>query len=66
MPKNAIVEFLGDLMSPILQDSGDNLSARVKKTDRQVLKTQKNNGKHKYSATRYPNGTVVETKTTKK
>ena len=51
--------------SSILEKPGDNLSARVTDSGKQVLKVSKNNGKSKYSATRYPNGTLVETKTTK-
>ena len=41
------------------------MSARVTKSGRQVAKVSKDNGNSKYSATRYANGTVVETKTTK-
>lgn len=52
--------------SGILNQPGDKLEARVTNSNRQVLKIQKDNGKGKYSATRYPNGTVVETKVTKK
>lgn len=50
----------------VLQNPGDNLSARVTESDRKVLKVETNNGKSKYSATQYPNGTIVETKTTKR
>lgn len=50
----------------MLQNPGDNLSARITKTNKKVLKLETNNGNSKYSATQYPNGTVVETKTTKK
>lgn len=49
----------------ILNNPGDKLEARVTDTNRQVIKIQKDNGRNKYSATRYPNGTVVETKVTK-
>jgi len=61
MPKNeiAIIEQAG------LKNPGDKLSARVTDTGRQVVKVETNNGANKYSATRYKNGTVVETKTTK-
>jgi len=61
MPKNKIaVVQQADLSKP-----GDKLSARITPTERQVIKIEKNNGLDKYSATRYPSGTVVETKTTK-
>jgi len=49
-----------------IQNPGDKLSARVTNTYRKVLKVETNNGESKYSATQYPNGTIVETKTTKK
>lgn len=52
--------------SGILNQPGDKLEARVTNSNRQVLKIQEDNGKAKYSATKYPNGTVVETKVTKK
>ena len=45
---------------------GDELSARVTPTERKVLKVHTDGGKQKYSRTEYKNGTVVETKTTKK
>ena len=62
MPKNgiAVVNQVG-LVNP-----GDNLSGLVTETGRKVLKVAKNNGADKYSATQYPNGTIVETKTTKR
>lgn len=41
------------------------MSACVTNNGRQVFKVSKDNGNIKYSATRYQNGTVVETKTTK-
>lgn len=50
----------------ILDKPGDKLSARVTDSNRKVLKVEKDTGDFKYSATQYPNGTVVETKTTKK
>lgn len=53
------------IANSILQKPGDELSARITKNNRQVLKIKNNDGLTKYSATRYPNGTVVETKTTK-
>lgn len=62
MPKNeiAVVDQTG-LVKP-----GDNMSARITDTNRKVLKVSKNDGADKYSATQYPNGTIVETKTTKR
>lgn len=50
----------------ILNKPGDKLEARVTDSNRKVLKIQTDNGCSKYSATQYPNGTVVETKVTKK
>ena len=61
MSKNLLSIF----SDSILNKPGDELSARVTSSNRQVLKVSKNNGKNKYSVTRYPNGTTVETKTTK-
>ena len=52
--------------SEFLQTPGDKVEARVTDTNRKVLKASKDNGKSKYSVTQYPNGTLVETKTTKK
>ena len=60
MSKNLLSIF----SNSILNKPGDELSARVTSSNRQVLKVSKNNGKNKYSVTRYPNGTTVETKTT--
>ena len=58
--------FLSNLFSnSVLQEPGDEISARVTNSGRQVLKVSKNKGSSKYRATRYKNGTVVETKTTK-
>lgn len=58
--------FLLNLFSnSVLQEPGDEISARVTDSGRQVLKVSKDNGRFKYSATRYKKGTVVETKTTK-
>ncbi|MDE6103869.1 MAG: hypothetical protein K2F60_05030 [Oscillospiraceae bacterium] len=48
-----------------LIEPGDELIARITKTGRKVIKMKKNQGMHKYSATQYSNGTIVETKTTK-
>lgn len=50
----------------ILTQPGDRLEARITQSGRKVLKIHKENGNLKYSATQYPNGTVVETKSTKK
>lgn len=50
----------------ILSEPGDKLEARVTDSNRKVVKIKKDNGKSKYSATQYPNGTVVETKVTKR
>ncbi len=57
--------LLSIITNSILNKPGDEMSARITDTNRQVLKLSKNNGKDKYSVTRYPNGTTVETKTTK-
>lgn len=48
----------------LVKNPGDNLSARVTSSGRKVLKLE--TGDTKYSATQYPNGTVVQTKTIKK
>ena len=50
----------------LLSEPGDYAEARVTETNRKVLKVSTDGGKSKYSATQYPNGTIVETKTTKK
>lgn len=50
----------------ILSEPGDKLEARVTDSNRRVVKIQKDNGNSKYSATQYSNGTLVETKVTKK
>ncbi len=62
MFKNALSTFI---KGGILQKPGDELSARVTKNHRQILKYKTDSGNTKYSATLYPNGTIVETKTTK-
>ena len=49
----------------ILTRPGDRLEARITRSNRQVVKIQTDNGNSKHSATRYPNGTVVETTVTK-
>ena len=49
----------------ILTKPGDRLEARITKAKRQVVKVEKDDGNSKYSATKYPNGTVVETKVKK-
>ena len=58
--------FLAKLGKSFLQEPGDKLSARVTQSNRKVMKAETNKGKTKYSVTQYPNGTIVETKTTKK
>ena len=50
----------------VLNYPGDRLGARVTETGRNVIKIQKDRGNLKYSATQYPNGTIVETKVTKR
>ena len=52
--------------SGILAQPGDRLEARITQSGRKVIKIEKDNGNSKYSATQYPNGTLVETKVTKK
>lgn len=52
--------------SGILKNPGDRLEARVTDSNRKVVKISTDSGKSKYSATQYPNGTVVETKVTKR
>ena len=59
--KNTTVDSIG-----ILSEPGDKLEARVTNSNRKVVKIQKDNGNSKYSATQYANGTVVETKVTKR
>ncbi len=49
-----------------LKQPGDKLEARVTNSNRKVLKASTDGGNSKYSATQYPNGTIVETRTTKK
>ena len=49
----------------ILEKPGDEMKAKITNSNRQVFTMSKNNGKDKYSITTYPNGTKVETKTTK-
>lgn len=49
-----------------LANPGDKLEARITDTNRRVIKVQRNNGADKYSATQYQNGTIVETKTTRR
>ena len=50
----------------ILNQPGDRLEAKITQTERKVLKIHTEGGDCKYSATQYPNGTLVETKVTKK
>ena len=62
MSKNFLTSIFSN---SILNKPGDNMSACITKSGRQVLKISKNNGKIKHSVTRYTNGTIVETKTIK-
>ena len=50
----------------LLKQPGDRAEARVTDSRRKVLKISTDGGKNKYSVTQYPDGTTVETKTTKK
>lgn len=50
----------------ILKNPGDKISGSVTDSGRKVIKVETDNGNSKYSATQYSNGTIVETKTTKK
>ena len=50
----------------IISEPGDKLESRVTNSKIKVIKIQKDNGNSKYSAIQYPNGTVVETKVTKR
>ena len=61
MDNSEIVSKLGILNKP-----GDRLEARITDSNRRVVKVQTDNGNSKYSATQYPNGTLVETKVTKR
>lgn len=62
--------FLAKLLSSsddsILTKPGDELNLRVTKTERKVATYHSGDGKNKYSRTEYPNGTVHETRTTRK
>ena len=60
MDNSEIVSKLGILNKP-----GDRLEARITDSNRRVVKVQTDKGNSKYSATQYPNGTLVETKVTK-
>lgn len=55
------IKYITTLLNGLLQNPGDKFSARITDTGRQVLKISNSDGK--ISATRYPNGTVVETRT---
>ena len=48
----------------LLKQPGDEISARITKSGRKVLKVKTKGGTHKYSAVQYKNGRVVETKST--
>ena len=58
-------EIIKNNSNEVLKKPGDNASARITESNRKVLKISTNNGDNKYSMTEYPNGTKVETKTTK-
>ena len=49
-----------------LKNPGDRMEARITDSERKVVRISTDNGYSKYSATQYPNGTIVETKTTKR
>ncbi len=55
--------FLKAKDNGVLKNPGDNLSARITKSGRKVLKIDTEDVK--YSATQYSSGTTVETKTTR-
>ena len=59
------MKSLTNLFNGTLKNRGDKFDARITGTGRQVARANLNNGMNKYSITRYPNGTTVETKTTK-
>lgn len=64
---NLMSSILVNIGSALLEQAGDEMSARITKSNRQVFKLSKDNGRTKYSATRYPStGAIVETKSTKK
>lgn len=44
---------------------GDSMTMRITPSGRKVATVCLNNGAYKYSATEYPNGTIVETQSTK-
>lgn len=58
-------DIVKNIKTNILENPGDRIEARITPSKRKVLKVNKNNGFYKYSATQYPNGTIVETRTTK-
>lgn len=65
--KPVVKDEISNVATPfdLLKNPGDNLVARVTNSGKKVVKIETNNGNSKYSATKYPNGTIVETKTTK-
>ena len=72
MGKNDLIKnegFFSNLFGGILKRPGDKFSgeARITSTNRQVVKMESQNeeGNAKYSVTRYPSGTTVETRTMK-
>lgn len=62
MLKDALALFKNRLLS----QPGDKMSAEITKSNRKVGKISLNHGENKYSITQYPNGTTVETRTTKR
>lgn len=62
---NLLSALNSDDSSSILKERGDSMDARITESGRKVLRVTKKNGNN-YSATQYPNGTTVETKTTRR
>ena len=58
--------FQGGKEDGLLKRPGDKMEARITDSNRQVLKIFTDGGNTKYSATKYSNGTVVETRVRKK
>lgn len=49
----------------ILKQPGDEVSIKMTKNKALIAKANLNNGKEKHSYTKYPNGTIHETRTIK-
>ena len=58
-------DIVKNITTRILENPGDKMEAVITPSNRKVFKGHKNNGSYKYSATQYPNGTIVETRTIK-